>query len=390
MSRAKRTSIKEYVKVDGKKYYYFKIYIGVNPLTGKPDYTTRRGFRTKKEAELALARMKLEISKGTFRKQTAETFQDVYDLWIEQYKKKVEESTFVKTAGIFRNHILPKMGDYRIAKIDYDICEKHVNEWAEKLKSVRIVKSYASKILDYAIKKQIIQTNPFSLVEIPQKTQEENIDEADNVIENFYNKEQLLHFFQCMKQESNTKAYVLFHLLAYSGMRKGEALALNWNDINFNKKEIRINKALSQGTKNRLYFKPTKTEVPRTISMDSATMEILREWKKKQRQELNILGYNSVQPKQLVFSNKKNEVLQPSITTKWLNAVIKKYQLPFLTTHGFRHTHCSLLVASHVSIKEAQVRLGHKDFKTTMNVYAHVSKQANEDVVTKLESYMAM
>lgn len=103
----KKTSIiKSYIKKNGEKCYMFKLYVGVDPLTGKEQYTTRRGFRTKKEADLALARIKLDISKGSFRKQQAETYQDVYDLWIEQYERTVEESTFIKTTGIFRNHIL--------------------------------------------------------------------------------------------------------------------------------------------------------------------------------------------------------------------------------------------------------------------------------------------
>lgn len=110
--------------------------------------------------------------------------------------------------------------------------------------------------------------------------------------ENFYTREQLIQFLSCLEQESNYKAYVLFHLLAYSGMRKGEALALTWNDLNLTTNELRINKALSRGKDNQLYVKSTKTGVARTIKMDPNTMVILKEWKKKQKQEYLILGFN--------------------------------------------------------------------------------------------------
>ena len=97
-----------------------------------------------------------------------------------------------------------------------------------------------------------------------------------------------------------------------------------------------------------------------------------------------------MQPNQLVFSNEKNEFLQPTKTRKWLEHVLTKYKLQKITTHGFRHTHCSLLFEADVSIKEVQVRLGHTDVKTTMNIYAHVSEQAKDEAINELENFMSM
>ncbi|MCM3358680.1 site-specific integrase [Psychrobacillus sp. MER TA 171] len=381
-------TIKPYTKEDGKTYYKIKFYIGVDPLTGKQRDTTRRGYKSKKLAKEALARFELQISEGTFRKQRAETFQDVYDLWIVQYERTVEESTFTKTIGIFRNHILPSIGMYKIDKINFDVCQKAVNKWADTLKNFRMVKSYAAKVLDFAIKHDYIQTNPFALVEISLKKRVK-FDQEDEP-ENFYTKEQLIEFLTCMKKESNTKAYVLFHLLAFSGMRKGEALALTWRDIDFTKNEIRINKAISRGKNNQLYVKTTKTGVARTIRMYPETSLILNEWKKHQQDIYLILGFDTLQPKQLVFSNEQNEFLQPTKTRKWLEHVLQKYDLPKITTHGFRHTHCSLMFEAGATILEVQDRLGHSDVKTTMNIYAHVSNEAKDGAVSKLETYMTM
>ncbi|GGA43289.1 tyrosine-type recombinase/integrase [Psychrobacillus lasiicapitis] len=387
MNKAKTTSIKAYIKKN-RKYYMFKVYLGVDPLTGKPKSTTRRDFKSKKEAELMLARIKLEVYNGTYRKQHAETYQEVYDLWIAQYEKTVEESTFVKTTGLFRNHILPAMGDYKINMMNHLICQRHMNEWADKLKKFRIVKSYASKVLDFAIKCGYIQTNPFALVEISNRTKKFQYDE--DKVENFYTKEQLNKFLQCMEQESNFKAYALFRLLAYSGIRKGEALALNWNDINFSKNEIHINKALSKGKENKLCIKSTKTGVKLNLKMDSTTMGILNEWKRQQSQNYLVLGYDTLQQNQLVFNNRYNEFLQPTITRKWLENILTKYKLPHITTHGFRHTHSSLLYEAGCDMKEVQDRLGHSDLRTTMNIYTHVSQQTNESVVNRLETFMAI
>lgn len=387
MSKKNRTSIQEYTLKNKEKRYMFKIYIGVDPLTGKEIRTTRRGFKTLKEAETALSRLKLEIIDGTFRKPRVETYQDLYKLWVDHYEKTVEESTFVKTTGIFRNHILPAMGLYKIDKINVDVCQRHVDEWATKLKKFRTVKAYASKVLDFAIKRGYIENNPFSLVDMP-KPFKRKAYFSEEKFENFYTREQLLTFLTCLKQEKNFKAYALFRLLAYSGLRKGEALALTWKDINFKKDEIHINKALSRGKNNQLYVKSTKTRISRTIKMDKGTMNILYEWKKRQKQDYLILGFNTSQPKQLVFSNERNEYLQPTKTRKWLEFVITKYKLPKITTHGFRHTHCSLLFEAQVSIKEVQDRLGHTDIKTTMDIYTHVTQRAKTEAIQKFEKYL--
>lgn len=245
MDKKKTSPIKSYKLKNGETRYEFPAYLGIDPLTGKQKRTMKRGFKTRKQAELALARLKLDVANGTYKKERAETYQEVYVLWIIQYENTVEESTFVKTTSLFKNHILPSMGAYKIDKITIDICQKHVNEWAGKLKKFRTIKSYAAKVLDFAVKRGYIQNNPFMHVETAIK--KKAIVEDNEEPENFYTKEQLIQFLSCLEKESNYKAYALFRLLAFSGMRKGEALALTWNDFNFTTNELRINKALSRG-----------------------------------------------------------------------------------------------------------------------------------------------
>jgi len=365
----------------------FNVYIGVDPMTGKEKRTTRRGFKTKKEAELTLARLKIEIDKGTYKKDTAETYQDVYDLWIKHYEKTVEESTFAKTTSFFKLHILPVFGKYRIEKVNIDICQNTVDEWAIKLKNYRAIRSAASRVFDFAIKRGFILSNPFKFVELP--AQKAKLNEVyEEKPENFYDREQLILFLKCLEKGSNFKSYVLFRLLAFTGMRRGEALALTWEDININEKELRINKALTRGIKNRRYVKATKTGISRTIKLDQKTLDILSEWKKKQKQEYLALGYNTLQPNQLIFSNSKNTYYEPTKVRTWLAHVLNKYELDTITTHGLRHTHCSLLFEAGASIKDVQDRLGHTNVQTTLDIYTHVTKKAKAEAIQKFEQYL--
>lgn len=133
------------------------------------------------------------------------------------------------------------------------------------------------------------------LVSMPTKRVDPTEDEEEL---NLYSKEELLHFLICLEQENSFKAYTLFHVLAFSGMRKGEVLALTWEDINFKDCEILINKALAHRKENRLYIKTTKTKSSRrTLKMDEKTMEILAKWRKKQNQDYLILDFIMLQPK---------------------------------------------------------------------------------------------
>jgi len=386
MKKNNSSPIKNYQNKDGKTLYMFRVFLGTDELTGKAKNTTRRGFKTKKEAELALARIKLQVSKEIYKQKSAETYQEVYDLWINQYEKTVEESTFVKTAGYFKNHILPAMGNYRIEKITIAICQKHYNEWATKVQKARTIKSYAKKVLDFAIVHGFIQTNPFTHVETKvKKAFTESVEEGN---ENFYIKDELITFLEKAKEHLNFKAYALLRLIAYTGIRKSEALALTWNDVNFVESELTINKAIGRGKQTQLYLKTTKTGKPRAIKLDETTLLILKEWNKHQKQQYIKLGFNTLKKNQLIFSNTKNEFIQPVQVQKWMYSVQNKFQLKRVSPHGLRHTHCSLLFEAGASIKEVQDRLGHSDVKTTLDIYTHVTKKTKEGAIQKFVSYL--
>lgn len=384
MAKSKSSNIESYTIKNGEKRYQFQLYIGTNPLTGKQQRTTRRGFKTLKEAKLEFARLKLEVDQGTFNKIIAETYNDTYNLWVVQYEKTVEESTFIKTIRIFKNHILPTLGEYKIDKLNVELCQRAVNEWADKLKNFKMVKAYASKIVDFAIKRNYTKSNPFTLIELPKK----RVQNAQQKFENFYTKDELIEFLSRLEKEDNYKAFTFFRLLSYTGMRKGEALALTWKDIDFDNQELSITKAIARGKDNKLYIKSTKTGTSRTIKIDEETLSILDTWRKKQQKDYLILGFNTNNPDQLIFSNTSNEYLQPTKTRQWILQIQEKYILKKVTTHGLRHTHCSLLFEAGVSIKEVQDRLGHSDVKTTMDIYAHVSEKAKAEAIQKFETYL--
>lgn len=379
-------TIKKYTKKDGSTAYMFNAYLGTDPMTGKQKRTTRRGFSSYKEAKLTLARLEVEIEKNGFKKVKIDTFKEVYQLWYDSaYKNTVRESTSVKTQELFNNHILPAFGSHKVDKITVKYCQTTVNDWCGYLIKYGTLKNYASKVLDYSVNIGMIEFNPMKRITTPRR--KEDFDKPK--VENFYTKEELQLFMECAKKELYQKWYTFFRLLSFSGMRKGEALALTWEDIDFKDNTVSISKALARGEDNALIVQPPKTKLSRrTLLLDDGTMTILKDWKRQQAIDYLKLGFNTNQAKQPVFTTTKNDYIQPTDTTNKINKVIEAYGLKKITTHGLRHTNCVLLFEAGATIKEVQERLGHSNVQTVLNIYSHVTEQAKEKTAEKLSAYM--
>lgn len=378
-------NIKKYTKKDGSNAYMFQAYLGTDPATGKRIRVTRQGFNSKKEAQLELSRLKIEVEEQGYKKNVRYKFKDVYELWLEQYKNTVKESTLHKTITIFENHILPIYGDMYMDKITVTHCQKAINQWYKVLKHYKLLNNYTKAIFKYGISLGLISDNPVTRVTIPVK--KDTV--MEDIAQNFYSKEELQLLFECLKKEDNLKQLVLFRVLAFTGARKGETLALTWKDINFEQKTISINKTLTRGLKNKLIVQTPKTATSRReIAIDDETLRLLKEWRKQQKSDYFKLGFNTMNPKQLVFSNLSNNFMQPPKIGHSLDRIINKYELKRITVHGFRHTHCSILFESGATIKEVQDRLGHSDVQTTMNIYAHVTEKAKEKTADKFAKYV--
>ncbi len=127
----------------------------------------------------------------------------------------------------------------------------------------------------------------------------------------------------------------------------------------------------------------------RTISLDKETLAILNDWKMQQRTEYLKLGYNTSSEEQYVFTTLKNTLYIPNTVNDWLRYILKKYNLPSITPHGFRHTHASLLLEAGESVKVVQQRLGHENSKVTLDIYTHITNNAPKKTGQEFADMMA-
>lgn len=377
------TQINKYTKKDGTTAYMFNVYVGKN-AKGKNVYRKRQGFKTRKQAQIALAKILEDIEEnGIDNKATVLTFQQLYDKWLVQQRLNVKPSTIALNRNAIEKHVLPYIGDCKVDEITVIQCQELVNMWFHQgYKQYTYYRKTTTQVMRYAEAMELMNSNPMSKTIVPRGHEEEKKLK-------FYTKEEMAHFFDCLKQYGNFKQLAFFRLLAFSGCRKSEVLALQWKDLDMMKKSVAIGKTLSLDEYNNILIQSPKTaSSTRTISLDDETVKIMNKWRTLQRSDYFQMGFNTSSEEQYIFTDDRNELYYPQVANDWLNYLIKKYKLPRITPHHFRHTHASLLLQAGVPIKEVSDRLGHEDVKFTLEVYSHVMPEEAEKTAEKFASFL--
>lgn len=378
------TKIIKYTNKDNETLYKFRYYAGLDETTGKQRYIRRQGFTSEKDAKTELLKIEYLVSTNQYFKSVKSgKFVDVLDEWLSLHKETVKPSTLVRENSYITNHIKPYFKNMYVDKITLRQCQNFTNKAfaaapAAYTQIIGIVKS----ILDYALRLDMIKSNPMLYVIKPKR--QATISDKHN---NYYNKQELKKFLDVAK-DTSLKKYALFRLLSYSGMRAGECLALAWHDLDYKNNTIAINKTLAR-IKDKLVIQTPKTKASnRVISLDTETIQVLKMWQLEQRKQLLKLGINSMNKHQLIFSNGNNEYIYSGTVRKSIKILAKKAGIHSITTHGFRHTHATLLFASGLDIKQVQARLGHSNVQTTLNIYTHAMKEKQDKIGDEFAKYI--
>lgn len=347
--------ITSYTK-NGKTFYKFQIRLGEKS-------TTRSGFKSKNAAIHAYSQLKNDYENDI---EGNLTYQEIYEEWLEVYKTNVKETTYESATSIYRIHILPVFGSVRISDIKPIDCQTFAINLSEYVKGKEYF-NYAKRIMDYAVKIYGLAKNPFNHVVLPKfKPGEKQINylEADEVAA-------LLKYF-----ENDKYWYALFRLMTYTGIRRGETLALTWDDIDLKKGKLSINKTLGIGKDKKVVVSSPKTKASQSVlDLDKDTLLILKEYKLQSKSEI-------------VFPSRSGKHRRLSDISDKLKIALKELGLKEIRVHDLRHTHASLLFASGASMKYVQTRLRHTDIKTTMNIYTHVTKKDKSDALDNFVNYM--
>ncbi|MCD5514046.1 site-specific integrase [Lactobacillus delbrueckii] len=376
-----KKDIIKYQTASGKDRYKFIVYAGKDETTGKSIIIRKQGFKTLKEAKQAYLDVQQAILNGDYLpiNQKRLTYKGLLELYLPLYAQTVKETSFYQFKRCMESKVLPALGDVYLDKITPQLCQKAVNQWAKEYPvGFERVTIWVSKVLKYAFQIGLIDNNPFDRVIKPKKPAKKKKD-------NFYTKNELESFLNGARDAGMMK-YTLFRLLAFSGMRIGELIALEWSDVDFFRKTVSINKTLTLDKAGKSTIGSPKTASSnRTIMLDDETMNALQKWRAEQSRRIIYLG----KPKNdLIFPNEHGEHFSSVTVTNWNKKIAEKQGLRKIGLHGFRHTHASLCFEAGLTMQDVKERLGHSNISTTMDIYTHVTKSRKEESVQQLAKFM--
>ena len=353
-----------------------------DPMTGKKRFKSKSGFATKRDAKIAADELEKQIHTGGYSQASDITFSELADMWLESYQLTVRESTFRVAKIMLKKHLLPIFGHKKIADITTLDCQRAVNSWSKEAVTFNKWLGLLQRTLRYARNLQLIDRVPTEAVIMPRTKKADSSD-------NFYTRDELRTFLEHAEKTLDFKSYTFFRLLAFSGLRKGEALALTWADINFKEGYVDVSKTESADLNNKLVINPPKTATSiRKAYIDHKTVEVLKEWRAKQAKWLLSNGFNTMDKNQLVFTNRKNELLQSSGLCFKANKLADEISLHRITLHGFRHTYATLAAQGGMPIKELQAQLGHSDVKVTLDIYTSVTAEQRKETAGKYTAFV--
>ena len=179
------------------------------------------------------------------------------------------------------------------------------------------------------------------------------------------------------------RLYALWRLLAMTGMRRGEALGLGWEDVDMEQGSLTIRRAWIPVNGVAQFSEPKSRRSRRTIALDPVTVEALRIHAARQADEQDC-WVEGLAVAGLVFTRPDGRALVPWAVSKAFREQAKAALLPPIPLHGLRHTYATLALASGVNPRIVSGRLGHATVALTLDVYSHVLPQADREAAERI------
>lgn len=226
-----------------------------------------------------------------------------------------------------------------------------------------------STILEQAEKEMLILFNPAHRASPPK---------AERPEVNYFQVEDIQRINECLSNEP-IKWRLFVHLLMITGCRRGEIAGLQWDNIDLDKRKISIQGNLIYTKDKGVFLDTPKTKTSiRTVSVPEETIELIKEYKLWQIEQMMLCG-SKWSKTGFVFCKDNGEAINPQSITAYLTKFSRRYDLPHINPHAFRHTMASVLNEQGIDIVTISKRLGHSKVSTTMDIYSHIMQKADEN-----------
>ncbi len=373
----------------GKFRYYLKFYDDKKELWKQVSCTMNtRSREAKREAENRLSK-KID---GYFEKEYSQLsdlkrvkVKSVYEEWIKFRKQELRSSTLVVEKE-YMKRFLNEFGEFSLQSLDTQTLQRFLISLNWTHKSKRTLKSRMNIFFKYCNNMGYIRENPISLVILPRYTQ--TLEDYEKKQKKFLSKEEMSMLLSSMNKNCldirQKRIILLFEFLFLTGLRIGEALALCWENIDLDKNILHVKYNLDYHT---VKAKEGRLSLPKTVDsirklfINDRCIEILL-WYKKENEASNFQA-------DFIFLNCKGNLHALNSLTVFLKRQAVKAKIPDknpedFSTHLFRHSHISLLAEMGLPVKTIMQRVGHKNEKTTLQIYTHVTQSMEEAILEKL------
>ena len=384
----------------GKNSYRLTVSEGFD-LNGNPMIHRKTVHGTKKDAEVELAKFVTEVQNGLVIDGKSLKFSEFTEIWKRDYgSKELAPSTYKRYCRMLETRLLPYFGHFYINKIKptdimkfYDLLEKDTQLVRKKGNNGSKTKKPLSgktilehhrllrAMLHKAVYWQLIVSNPAERVQPPK---------ARKPKRKSYDDEQTKILLENLEQLSieDTKYKVAIILTVFTGVRLGELMGLEWQDVDFKNGILSINRSSQYLADMGVFTKVPKTESSiREIAIPEFIISLLEEYKLWYEEQKSIYGELWMNSDRL-FVQADGKPMHPSTISKWFVKYVGQIGLPVINFHGLRHTNASLLVAQNIDIAVISARLGHAQISTTLDFYVHPLLSHNRKAGYALENLL--
>ena len=361
-------------------YWEARITTGYDPGTGKQIQRSFSG-KTQKEVREKMQAAAVEVNSGTYKEPLKMTVGEWLDVWLTEYLGGVKPMTVLNYTQHVNNHIKPALGAIKLETLNTheiqsfynDLQKPHGDKAGLSAKTVKCVNGVLHKALQQAVAVGYLRFNPADACKLP-RVERKEIKPLDS--------EAITAF---MKAVEGSRYETLYLLTLFTGMRRGEVCGLQWDCVDLEKGTILINKQLQNipGQPGKYRLISSKNGKGRSITAAPFIVSLLKKHKAQQSAE-RIRAGSAWEDSGFVFTDELGRHVSPHNVYHSYKRIVASIGMPEARFHDLRHSCASLLLANGVAMKQIQEWLGHSDFSTTANVYAHL------DYNSKLSSADAM
>ena len=338
------------------------------------------GFPTRKAAQTALTTALASLEAGTFCERKDVTLGEfLLEEWLPVAKSTIRSTTHASYATHVRKHILPSLGRVKLQKITPVMINalyaqllrdgKVSGSGGLSANSVRRVHATLHRALGDAVRWDRLFRNPCDAADPPRlgANREEKTQAWTNL--------ELRKFLEVARDD---RLYPLWLTLAMTGLRRGEALALHWSDLDLERARLSVRRSLVPINGTVEVHEPKTSRGRRLVALDPFTVLTLRAWGRRQKEERLESGPDWTDSG-LVFTRPDGNLIHPERVSKAFQVAVKKSGLPRIHLHDLRHTHATLALAAGINPKVVSDRLGHATVAITLDIYSHAIPALSEE-----------